>query len=155
MTRSDWPRHFTRSIKSNVRCFLSLSLVLSFHATRVFRASRDSCEGFWARNELGRRNEARAFDRSSVKEKEQAESVVEVGAERRGGEVREVLAKCTTALCVKLTYLRQSPRAVPVFCLGTSCDPLDLVGQACYYTGMRKRRTGPSQIEETVKNVRP
>lgn len=46
---------------------------------------------------------------------------------------------------VKLTYLRQSPAAVPVFCLGTSertepgRSPARV--ETCYYMRMRKRRT--------------
>lgn len=52
-----------------------------------------------------------------------------------------------TSVYVKLTYLRQSPAAVPVYCLGTSerAEPgrsPALAGETCYYTRMRKRRTG-------------
>ncbi|KYM84510.1 hypothetical protein ALC53_05296 [Atta colombica] len=44
---------------------------------------------------------------------------------------------------VKLTYLRQSPAAVPVFCLGTSerAGRSPARAETCYYMRMRKRRT--------------
>lgn len=37
-----------------------------------------------------------------------------------GGGRERVSAKYSGTLCVKLTYLRQSPAAVPVFCVGTN-----------------------------------
>lgn len=52
----------------------------------------------------------------------------------------------THMVYVKLTYLRQSPAAVPVFCLGTSKRAESgrslARAETCYYTRMRKRRTG-------------
>lgn len=54
---------------------------------------------------------------------------------------------------VKLPYLRQSPEAVLVFCLGTEELVRSILAETCYYRGMRKRRTGPPWIEETQKKI--
>lgn len=77
-------------------------------------------------------------------------------SERRGigGGVRQVLVEHSATL-VRQTHL---PTTIAAGCAGfLSWDehrgPLDPASQTCYYTGMRKRRTGPSRIEETVKNV--
>lgn len=122
------PRCFIRSIKPDATLdeMLSLFIPCSFHPTTclVILARVSECLRV-SKKKLLLESIKMENERGSIEHERDGTSwnakrwwmVVEERGERG---VREVLAKYSAALCVKLTYLRQSPRAVPVFCLGTS-----------------------------------